>query len=370
MTWRGVFRILLKAALLFALANVLFAALNPLEALGSLSLYNRLWPGRERLPYGENPAQSYNLSLDNIPAMLASHTLSRPKAADEFRLLILGDSAAWGWFLTNADTLAGQINAAAAHTADGRRVVAYDLGYPVMSLTKDLLLLDAALASADPPDAVLWLVTLESFPREKQLFPPLLQHNPQRVRALIAGYGLHLDPADPRFVQPDFWGQTIIGQRRALADLLRLQTYGLSWAATGIDQMIPAEITLRQSDFEADVSWQNYDQPTALTADNLALEVLTAGVARAGVPLLLVNEPMFISGGTNSDLRYNAFYPRWAYDTYRTLLADTAAATGWRYLDLWDSIPPDEFTDTPVHLTPAGSAALAARLLDAVGTLE
>jgi hypothetical protein len=40
-------------------------------------------------------------------------------------------------------------------------------------------------------------------------------------------------------------------------------------------------------------------------------------------------------------------------------LARAAVAEGWRYVDLWDAIPPDEFTDTPVHLTPAGTRLLA-----------
>ncbi|MCZ7670394.1 MAG: hypothetical protein M5U34_26160 [Chloroflexi bacterium] len=44
------------------------------------------------------------------------------------------------------------------------------------------------------------------------------------------------------------------------------------------------------------------------------------------VPVLLINEPMFISSGRNSDLRYNAFYPRWAYDQYREMLGETAVA--------------------------------------------
>ena len=97
-----------------------------------------------------------------------------------------------------------------------------------------------------------------------------------------------------------------------------------------------------------------------LTQDDLALDVLAAGVKLAGkVPVLIVNEPIFVSHGTNSQLRYNSFYPRWAYDAYRDLLGTTALANGWRYLDLWDSIAPDEFTNTPVHLTPKGSAQLA-----------
>jgi hypothetical protein len=340
------------------LCNFLFAALTPLEALGTVSLYNTVLPGRERLPYGEQPAQSYNQSLYNIPAMLASHTLARPKAADEFRVILMGDSATWGWFLENKDTLAGRINAGQHVTMDGRRVTAYNLGYPIMSLTKDLVLLNEAMQHQ--PDLIIWPVTLESFPREKQLVHPLLQNNPARVRALIRTYQLNLDPHDSRLVEPGFIGRTLVGQRRALADLLRLQFYGVSWTATGIDQAIPAEIPIIKSDLSQDIQWQSFVRPAPLTTDDLALDVLAAGVKLAGkVPVLIVNEPMFVSHGSNSQLRYNSFYPRWAYDQYHELLNSRAVANNWHYLDLWDSIAPDEFTDTPVHLTPNGMKQLA-----------
>ena len=357
-TWLTIARVLIIAAVMLAACNVIFAALNPLEALGRLSLYNVVVPGRERLPYGEDSARSYNLSTYNLPAMFASHVIARPQAADEFRVIVIGDSGTWGWLLDNQDTLAGQINAQNLTTADGKRVVAYNLGYPVMALTKDVLVLEEALKYQ--PDLIVWPVTLESFPRSKQLFPSIVQNNAARVRALIARYQLNLDSEDPRLVDPDLLGKTIVGQRRNLADWLRLQALGFSWAATQIDQALPAEIKLRQADFEKDSSWQDFKEPAALTENDLAFDVLGAGLQLAGdVPVLIINEPMFISRGENSDLRYNSFYPRWAYDQYRELLDKQVAANNWHYLDLWDSIAPDEFTDTPVHLTPQGMAQFA-----------
>jgi hypothetical protein len=364
-TWRSIFRILIKATLFFAAINVVFALLDPIEALGSVSLYNTLLPGRERLPYGEDSVRSFNLSLYSLPAMIDSHVLARPKAADEFRVVILGDSAAWGWFLKNEDTLAGQLNAQQITLADGRRLVAYNLGYPIMALTKDVLILDEALKHQ--PDLIVWPVTLESFPREKQLFSPIVQNNAPRIRRLIDAVQLKIDPDDARFVTPDFFGKTIVGQRRALADWLRLQLVGFSWAATGVDQFIPVQIKLRQSDFEADVAWQSFQQPITLTGHELAFDALSAGVRLAGdVPVLIVNEPVFISPGKNSDLRYNSFYPRWAYDQYRAMLSEQARVNGWRYFDVWNTIAPDEFTDTPVHLTPAGSAQYAQLISTAI----
>ncbi|MDX1992777.1 MAG: hypothetical protein SF029_10315 [bacterium] len=360
-TWGFALRVIVKATALFVLVNLVFALVQPVPALGHVSLYNTLLPGRDRLPYGENPAESYNLSLYSLPAMFAAHEITRPKAPDEFRVVLLGDSGTWGWLLENDDTLSGQLNALDLRTNDGRRVVVYNLGYPIMSLTKDLLILERAMAYE--PDLIVWLVTLESFPREQQLYPPIVQNNAAAVRRLIDTYNLALDPADPRLVETDFWQNTLVGQRRALADWMRLQLYAFPWAATGVDQAIPAEYTPRTSDFDEDVRWNGFDHPQPLTEDDLAFEVLRAGAEMAGdVPVWVVNEPMFISSGENSDLRYNAFYPRWAYDDYREQLTDMSESDGWRYLDLWDFLPPDEFTDSPVHTTPEGARLVAERL--------
>lgn len=357
---RQLARILAKTLLLFVLANVLFALGDPLPRLGRLSVYNRLLPGRARLPYGESPDRSYNLSLFQLEAMFASHEVARPKGPGEYRVLLMGDSSVWGFLLENKDTLAARLNAAGLVTAAGRRLRAYNLGYPILSLTKDLLLLSRV--SRVQPDLIVWLVTLESFPADKQLFPPLVQHNPGPVRALIARHALALDPDDPSFVDPNSWQRTLVGRRRALADLLRLQLYGVLWAATGIDQDIPATYTPRQEDLDPDPTFHSL-QPPHLSPGDLAFDVLAAGMAEAGAtPALLVNEPMFVSQGENSDLRYNFFYPRWAYDDYRRLLAAEARARGWTYLDLWQAVDNTEFTDSPIHLTPAGSAQLAEAL--------
>ncbi len=361
-TWGFVVRVLLKAALLFALLNVLYAALTPLDAIGRISIYNWLVAGRVRLPYGEDPARAYNLSVDNIPTMFATHVISQPKARDEFRVVLLGDSSTWGFLLPPDQTLSAFLNAQGLQLDDGRRLVFYNLGHPIMALMKDALLLEYAMQYE--PDMIVWLVTAQSFPRSRQLEAPIVARNPARAAAFIERYGLAYDTATLE-AETDFMAQTIIGQRRPLADWLRLQLYGFMWGATGIDQYIPESYTLRQSDFEADaVAWgEDFPQPQTLTVDDLAFDVLAAGHQIAGdVPLLLVNEPMFISDGENSDVRYNFFYPRWAYDQYRELMTAQAEENGWHYVDLWRIIAPEEFTDSPVHMTPEGTAQLAEAL--------
>ena len=365
-SWRFLLRVVVKTLLLFAVCNLLFAAFVEPEDYGRISLYNHLWPGRKRLPYGENVVDSYNLSLNNIPALFASHELAQPKTDDEFRVLLLGDSSVWGWLLPNDQTLAAHLNHLDLQSEDGRTLIFYNVGYPVLSLSKDLLLLDEAMNYE--PDLILWLVTLDSFVPEQQLNHPLLWHNAPRTRSLIQAYELPLDAGDERFVQPTFWQRTIVGQRQMLANWLRLQQLGAAWLATGVDQAIPEEFELRESDFLLTTNWQLHPTPITLTEADLTFQMLAAGVERAGeVPVFVVNEPIFISDGISSNFRYNAWYPHWAYDQYRILLAETAVTQNWHYIDLWDIISGTEFTDSPVHLTGAGNERLAAELVPFIG---
>lgn len=356
-------KVLLKGLGLFLALNLAFAAAP--SGLGKLSLYNRLFDGRQRFPFGENPAQSYNLSLFDLDAMFASHSISAgPKPTDEYRVVVIGDSSIWGTLLRPEETLAGQLDAAKMTTCDGKTVRVYNLGYPTISLTKDLMVLDYALRYA--PDLVIWGLTLEAFPVEKQLTSPIVANNAARVVDLIQRFGLPFDSQDPALVQPTWWRRTLIGQRRALADLIRLQMYGVLWSATGIDQTYPTDYTPAQTDFDTDITFHGMTGPL-LDESQLAFHVLEAGVrVRRDLPVILVNEPMLVSAGENSDLRYNFFYPRWAYDDWRQMMQEKAASEGWNYLDLWDFVPAGQFTNSAIHLTPAGESLLAEQVKQAI----
>lgn len=349
--------LLLKAALLFGLFNLAFLFINDIP-LGKLSLYNSIFPGRERFPFGET-RESYNLSLFDLDAMFASHVLSgTEKTPDEYRVLLIGDSSVWGTLLTPEQTLAGQLNESTISVC-GKTVRAYNLGYPTISLTKDLMILDQALNYH--PDMVIWLTTLEAFPNDKQLTPPIVANNVERVQELITNYRLPFSLNDPALVKRSPWERTLIRQRRAVADLIRLQIYGALWASTGIDQLYPENYERAQIDLEASDDFRGL---TSLN-DALAFNVLDAGMS-IFPETILVNEPMLISDGLNSDIRYNFFFPRWAYDEYRQTLFEHAAARNWNYLDLWDLVPVDEFTNSAIHLTPAGEQLLANKVAETI----
>ena len=114
--------------------------------LGKLSVYNSLVPGRQRLSFGYRPDRDYNLVTHHFDALFAAHEIARPKAANEFRVLLIGDSATWGYLLPPQHTLAATLNQQQLRSKDGRTMRVYNLGYPDFSLTKDALILQRALA--------------------------------------------------------------------------------------------------------------------------------------------------------------------------------------------------------------------------------
>lgn len=355
MTGKFIRNVILKALVLFILLNVVLVAFSPFSELGHLSLYKLVFPGRLRFPFGENPTQSYNLTDNDLEVLFASHQVVQPKAADEYRVFVMGDSSVWGTLLRPEQTLTGQLNSLGLKEASGRRMVFYNLGYPTISLWKDILLMDRAMQYQ--PDQIIWLVTLESFPGMNPSPSPFLAANSEQLNRILTKYALPGMPVDNTT-----WTQKILfGQRRSIADWYRLQLYGVMWAATGIDQTYPMDYTPAQRDLEADSKFNSLAETDL--APLLDLSPLEVGKKVAGdVPLRIINEPMLVSTGTNSDIRYNFFYPRWAYDQYRQVMLAQAGVQGWHYLDLWDLVPQEQFTNSAIHLTPAGEALLVQRI--------
>jgi hypothetical protein len=357
--------VIIKGLLLFVIINLIYAAWAN-DSIGKLSLYNNIFPGRLRFPFGENPAEAYNFSLLNLDAMFASHIISgRERSQDEYRIILIGDSSTWGILLKPEETLAGLINA--KDTQCGTKTIrAYNLGYPTLSLTKDILLMEQAMQY--DPDLIIWSVTLEAFPIGKQLKSPLVENNLDRIIQLKETYDLQIDIPILDDPYSSFLKKSIIGQRRNLADLLRLQLYGGMWAATGIDQVYPSNFDHAQIDLEKDDTFDGWS-PRILAKEDLSFNILETGAKIAGnIPVLLLNEPILISNGVNSDIRYNFYYPRWVYDQYRVLLDNYIEGTSIQYLDLWDIVPKSEFTNSAIHLTPIGEKILADQVINFVMT--
>jgi len=361
-------RVLLKAALIYILLNLLFAWWDP--PLGRLTAYNWLIPGRVRFPYSESPryySVDYNNPLiQDFDALFGAHIISADeKPTGEFRVLLLGDSATWGGHVTPEDMLASQINDLNLTTCDGRRIKAYDLGYPWPSLLRDILILD--YAQRYQPDMAVWLVTLHSFEKKAADRDFLVPHA-ERMTEVIEKYQLVLPKVyTEQSVQLTFWDRTIVGQKERLKNILLNQVFGLMWAATGIDNAngLPANRPSLPLDADADISYFDYRsaEESPVLVRSLMFDILRVGTEISGdAPLIVVNEPIYMVSGRNSDLRYNHLYPRWAYDAYRQALTDWMASRGYPFHDFWDALPASRFSNDMAHRDPQGEAQLAGLL--------
>lgn len=370
-------RIALKALLLFLIFNAAYYAAQPLRLLNRLTVYNWLVPGRERLAFSEFPGESYSLSVTSVDQLVASHAIARPKAADEYRVAMLGDSGVWGYLLGPDETQAACLNKMGLVVPSGphagKRVRVYNLGHPTLTVMKDLLILRRALGYE--PDMVLWPVTLASLYPQDQLDFPVVRAQYDEVIALAQAYNLNLPQLSAGlFPAPTWFDRTFLGQRRQIADWLRYQMFGLGWAGTRIDHAIPRfvppndtfllpnEDLLTPNPMLVRLTQERRFMPADLSLDVMKLGVDAAEARNASV--LIVNEPMWRSD--SNPQRYNRYYPRWAYDSYREAMREYTAREGWQYVDLWDAMPPHTFTDTDFHLTASATCEYAAKLAEYV----
>lgn len=355
-------RIFGKALLIAALLAAGILAVNAFGKLGSLSLYNALWRGRERFPFGENPRQAYNFSLSNLDALFAAHEISGAgeKDPDALRIVVVGDSSVWGTLLKPEETLPAQLDGETIRAGGVERVLeVFNLGYPTLSLSKDLLILNRALAFQ--PDLIIWSMTFESFPIDKQLTTALVADNISeftRLNERAALPSLAAEIAAAETAAPSF-----NSLRRNLFDLIRLQLYGFLWSATGVDQDYPEDYPRPQLDFEADDNFHNVNGVYPL--ERQAWDVLDAGEKLADrTPILFLNEPMVISSGKNGNIRYNFYYPRIAYDAWRSEWLASCNLKRRHCVDAWDLLANDRFTNSAIHYDATGASVLSRVIID------
>jgi hypothetical protein len=349
--------VVVKALCLFVLFNIVYAAVKP--PIADMSIYNALIPGLERLPFG-NASDPYTVTMDNVDAMFAAHEISAGKTPDEIRVVLVGDSSIFGESLFSDDTLSGQWNLLTPQ-CNGKRVKIYNLGYPHPSIIKDLIFIEE-LAERQP-DVIVWFVTLNTVMNQYRL-NPFLTGNRERALQMMETYDIPFGSRKALAEQPTvFYQDTIVEQRSFLARWLKLQMLGVLWHAAGDDfHLERGGMEIISADVKKDPNYRDLPPGSDLRV-SLLLDALTAGREVAGeVPVLLVNEPIFVASGLHSDVRYNDLYPRWAYDQYRGLLAQQAQQNSVNYLDMWNAIPPEFFTDTPLHLSADGERLFAGQL--------
>jgi hypothetical protein len=295
-----------------------------------------------------------------VEALLAAHALAyTPKAPDEFRVLVLGESGIAGWGLPDQDTFTAQLTARGVKVND-KRVVAYNLAYPSPSVARDVLILDAALAYQ--PDLVIWFISpaaLDDAPSAIGTNSVLFDLNRERLERLTGSFGLR-DWFNSRMADEPMWHPWVaIRDQDALPVWLNTLFYPFVAVDLGLtnrrigSEPIPekARYTTGRAGFEAmpNQTWRFLDVGRDLTEKH-------------GARFLLVNEPMLIGSGPNSDVNYNLQYERAFYESYRAVLKRYVDDNRFQFVDLWDVIPPASFTDTPLHADAAGYAALTTRI--------
>jgi lysophospholipase L1-like esterase len=345
-----------KGIALFIAIELVFVSIGP--QLDSVSVYALPRLKRERFPVSTLAPVDAALDVGNLQAMFASHVVSNSKGPDEFRIMVLGDSATWGTQDRVDEMMPAQLNDLGL-ACGSRKVKAYNLSFPRSSATKDLMIMDDAMSYK--PDMFIWMITWYTLMPKTRVDHALVTQNPEEFYNLARRFDFL-----PRDYPAPTWLDNALSRNRSFYRVARYQLYSLIQLATGVDQLpgppidVPGALT-------ADTTFEGLKPPTLRQAQVSLDQVADALKLAGGVPIILVNEPMqVLSGVPNSDVRYNGYYPRWVYDQYRQYLREAATQKGWDYLDLWNAFPASDFGDTPLHLVPKGQRELAQMLAPAI----
>jgi hypothetical protein len=357
-------RVTAKALILVVVFNfaLLATGWNPIRSLTTVNTWGLTGEGRARLVY---PSDFQNGQLP-LESLLAAHQLAYTEKTDgEYRVLLLGESGVAGWGVRDEDTLAAQLTALGIQV-EGKKLAAYNLAYPQPSVARDLLILDAAMAYQ--PDLVIWFLTPSSLDNAPDIVGSnrvFFDLNRVRFEALIDRYepllGEWYAGHGPQLLTPEPAWQEYVAIRDQ--ELLPI------WINTLFYPFIDPDLAVsdRRIGSESIPEEARYtdDHPGFETMPNETWQFLRAGcqhTLEGGAQMLVVNEPMVIGSGPNSDVNYNMQYEQALYDRYHDVLGEFVAEYGIRYADLWEVIPAERFTDTPLHTDAEGFAILAAAL--------
>ncbi|MGH9442144.1 MAG: hypothetical protein ACRD16_07695 [Thermoanaerobaculia bacterium] len=358
-------RVVAKALVLLVAVDLLQASCHLERKVENVSIYRYLVPPLSRIDILRDYPSRVMWPLEPL---LDAHEIGRKKGPDEYRVAVLGDSGSFDLFSPSRDAIPGQIGRLGA-TVAGRRVVAYNLSYQTPNTLKDLVIERHALRRH--PDAVVWFVTLYDLAQDSP--PPfrpsvhlLLRTNDDDVCELAAKYGLSTwETRRMRCGSRAWWRDSLWldgGARyRDLATLLARGVLDALVPGDPSNSYMPRRPWIGSSPLPEAPLFADHG-PDEPPMPNPRWATLEAGerMARArGVPLLVVNDPIFIASGPSSGREYNSFYARGIYDRYRIALQSYCGRRGIALLDLWNALAPHEFDNTPQHYLPEGSARIA-----------
>ena len=246
-----------------------------------------------------------------------------------------------------------------------KMIKAYNLGYPHPSVLEDLVILDNAVEYE--PDLIVWFVTLNTL--ISQRINPFLVANRDRVASVLDTYDVAFQQSSKLENQSAFHDKTLVGQRSNLARRVKLEMLGMIWTATGEDTNRSAQSEITDFNVSDDTRYRGMEPPQNIK-DMLLFSALAAGHDIAGpVPVLIVNEPIYLVPEERAAVRYNAVYPRWVYDQYRGHITSQAEIAQWNFLDLWNTVSPEYFADAYFHLSVEGERLLIQQINPALQSI-
>ena len=270
-----------------------------------------------------------------LPRLIGDHVISRPKAQNEYRIVVLGSSEVWGYLNRPQDTMPVVLDAMQLQTPDGRTVRSYNLAYVYPDAFKDMLILDTVLENTDRPDLIIFTANSTTF-RPIDRIHWLTENNPELALKLAQQYNLLNLPLDPVkdainktswFERDNFWAQ-----RQDVAMWLTNQMYGFTWASSGLDYP-QVRGNGRKTAFSGELEWENM-RPGVLNA--------IVNLAHAyNVPLLLVSVPA----------DYSSKYDGWIQEQANQLHIPL--------LECSKLLPPQAFTNTLLHISADGHRQVA-----------
>lgn len=368
---RQLMRIMIKAIVLLLICDALQIGLNVASIIEQWAIYKSFTPPTARLGFANQIGDPIWWRLD---ALLDAHEIAQPKAPDEYRVIFLGDSATFCLYCRSTEAIP-QLFTELGATIDGKRVRAYNLAYPGSDWLKDILILKHALKYQ--PDAIVWLVTAKGsgdqpLPQEPDAHL-ITRLNADELPSLARQY--NLDTWETRrYADADAWYQQSIwthGGRYRDWLVLIARSIGNALIYPGKDltqeYLLPGEPVATkpiQAVAEINSSLPGYDR-----FPNRQWDLLLAGqrmAQEAHIPLLIVNEPIYVGSGPNSEVNYNSFYERDLFDRFRAAMTDFTQQHNLTYLDLWNRLPPENFSNTSLHYNLEGNRRVAEEVMKAL----
>jgi hypothetical protein len=187
----------------------------------------------------------------------------------------------------------------------------------------------------------------------------LFEANQVQATRLTARFGL--DDVNARtygHYGDNWWQRSIFVQRAAIYRWLAFQSYALQRA----DFLSVVPVQMRESNPEHAAF--TLDDTSLMPMPNASWTALTAMQQLSTVPVLFVNDPILIVPG--AQVNYDEFYQRALYDQYDATFDHYCKDHKLWCLDLWNVLPPEEYTDSPLHHTANGNAIIAARVLEQI----